>query len=105
MDKTLRDARRRGPVAPDVTSDGLVDMYDAQHGRCALSGVAMTSIWGQGPQPTNISVDRIDPDGPYTTDNIRLVCYAVNMMQRRMSDDDFLRWCAQIVRTTRAKNK
>ena len=46
--------------------------------------------------PTNLSVDRINPEGPYTRENIMLVCSTVNIMRRNMQIDEFVMWCRMI---------
>jgi hypothetical protein len=68
-----------------------------QKGVCALSGVELTKITGQGVVPTNASIDRIKAGGPYTFDNIRLVCNFVNGFKNTMPDKEFKWWCERIV--------
>lgn len=90
----LETIKRRKPV--DVTLDELDTLYNEQGGRCAVTGIAMTHQ-GDSPQ-TNISVDQIAPGEGYTKDNIRLVCAAVNFMKHRMTDEELVWWCKEIVR-------
>ena len=46
---------------------------------------------------TNISVDRISSDDGYTRNNIRLVCWWVNMAKDTLEDDEFLIKCKAVV--------
>jgi hypothetical protein len=79
-----------------ITVKFLLDLYDKQNGRCALSGVEMTRIVGQGHVTTNASIDRIRPGKPYTKKNVRLVCSFVNNFRGNTSDKDFVWWCGRI---------
>ena len=42
-------------------------------------------------RPTIPTVERIDPDGPYSDDNIRVVCLGVDALRGRGSMDDMAR--------------
>lgn len=85
---------------PGVDIDFLMRVFEEQKGFCAVSGLPMTwmheglSSNHGSRRGTNISIDRIDPDKGYTTENVRLVCDRVNKMKSNMSDGDFYFWCA-----------
>lgn len=81
----------------------ILDLYEAQEGRCALSGIEMTYICGQGRIPTNIGIDRIEHQGPYIKENIRLVCNYVNTMRLDRTDEEFMWWCRKIIATCDSK--
>ena len=80
----------------DLDIDFLCQLYENQKGLCALSDRQMTFITGQGLVTTNISIDRINPIGPYEEGNIRLVCRQANIMKQRLSDEDLADWCKDI---------
>ena len=61
-------------VAVTITSDGLMAKLRAANYRCALSGVAFRQDPFGRHGPTLPSVDRIDPEGPYSDNNTRVVC-------------------------------
>ena len=71
--KKRQAARGERGVVVTMTSDGLMAKLHAANYRCALSGVE----FGRDPfgrfGPTLPSLDRIDPDGPYSDDNTRVV--------------------------------
>ena len=81
-----------------VTPEVLHELWASQHGKCAVTGVPLTHIQGQGRNIwTNVTVDRIDCERGYELDNIRLVCRAVNYMKAAMTDEEMLKWCSLIL--------
>lgn len=92
----LIQALKRRPADDPIALDELMAMWDANEGRCALSGIKMT--WGQGRVlATSISLDRIDPDIGYAKGNVRLVCHSVNAFRGRMTDAEMLEMARAIV--------
>lgn len=77
--------------------DYVMGIYDAQEGFCALSGIKMTHISGEGRVPTNISIDRIDSNLGYIEGNIQLVCCAVNLAKSSWTEEEFIDICRKIV--------
>lgn len=67
-------------------------MWEAQGGRCALSGLPMTGVagGGRGPDLCKLSIDRVDSGRNYSRDNVQLVCLAVNMMKSTFTSEEFL---------------
>lgn len=84
-----------------LSVDFLENRFQLQAGKCALSGVEMTWKQGVGKVYTNISIDRINCGGDYSTDNIRLVCSIVNTMRNTLSDEELILWCNKICNRTR----
>lgn len=80
-----------------ITEDYVQELLEKQNGKCALSGIAMTFILGEGRVPTNISIDRKDTDLGYTKENIQLVCMAVNQMKSDMTETQLIEFCKSIV--------
>ena len=81
----------------------MMGIYDAQNGKCALSGVTMTYQRGNGNVPTNISIDRIDSNKGYIKGNVQLVCRIVNVMKNEWKQDDFIEFCKKIVEKSEEK--
>ena len=107
-----RQRRNKGVyVCPDLFGipgvDYLMELWEHQGGRCALTGVAMTWVAmpiaevraGHG-LGTSISVDRIENDKRigYRKGNLRLVCSQINHMRSALPTEDFLHWCELVVR-------
>lgn len=82
-----------------LTLQSLFDMWDNQKGLCALTGFKMTHLAKCRYLDTNISIDRIDSDGPYSKSNTRLVCFTANMLKRKLTDNQLLEWCQAIIKT------
>jgi len=81
----------------DLTIDYLDTLYYQQEGLCAITGRMMTHIVGKGKVTTNISIDRIDSDSGYSTDNVQLVCHDVNIMKSTLTMDQLYSLCEEIL--------
>lgn len=103
LPKMRRRAKERG-FGFDIDQDFLLDLLAKQQFKCAVTGLDMTLTSGQGRTPTNVSVDRINPNLGYTRDNVRLVCSVINTMRGTMSDTELAEW-AQHVITGRQEKK
>ena len=87
-----------------LSADILLSMWKEQDGKCALSGAPLThhrrNEMGSTRKilnsPTNVSVDRINPTGPYSRENTMLVCALVNFMRHNMQVDEFVMWCRMV---------
>lgn len=75
----------------------VLNLLEKQDYKCALSGVELTCIYNKGYVSTNLSIDRIDPNGPYIEENIQLVCRIVNTMKLNTTDSSLIWWCKKIV--------
>lgn len=96
--------RRRDMLADScVCTAVLEELWQEQGGKCAITGVEMTHVSGEGRVYTNVSIDRVDSTAGYTRDNIRLVCVIVNIMKHTMSDEELLEWCRLILKDKRVK--
>lgn len=83
----------------DLTPDSLLQLCKDQNMKCAITGRNLTFIAGKGRVHTNASVDRIETRGPYTIANIRIVCDYANAMRGDATDEDFLDWCEDVLKT------
>lgn len=43
------------------------------------------------------SLDKIDPFGPYTDDNVQVVCVAYNIGKNQMTDEEYIMFCKCVV--------
>jgi hypothetical protein len=87
----------------------LHDLFDNQHEKCALSGVQMTFIRKRGQReftrnPTNVSLDRIDPKRGYTKDNIQLTTSLANHAKMDSTEDVFIQMCRDVANNKKMTN-
>lgn len=77
--KLVRNAKNRGIVV-SITQGDVEELFERSGYQCELTGISfdMTKNKLYRVRPWVPSVDRIDSSRPYTTDNCRLVCAAVN---------------------------
>lgn len=71
--------------AVSITLGYLVDLFQAQNGKCAISGLQMTnkfySLYA-------VSIDRINSRQGYIIGNVQLVCSCMNLAKREHSDNE-----------------
>lgn len=98
LEKYMVTLLGRKPRKEDgLTKEVLLDLYAAQKGKCALSGVDMTFKREKGVRcPTNISVDRIEAGGKYSPDNVQLVCSALNKFRVDTPLNEYIDWCKKV---------
>jgi hypothetical protein len=97
----LKSQRLKQGIQYDLTLEDLVEIWDIQAGRCALSGVLMThqrdGKAGDGKKKEfNASIDRINPQGPYVRENVQLVANRANTMKHTLGQDMFMWWVKNI---------
>ena len=89
--------RAKSDLEWDITPEDLIELWERQQGRCAISGVHLTHhIDGSGPKEFNVSIDRISGEKGYTFNNVQLVCYRINLMKHTLSEDMFYWWVKTI---------
>lgn len=89
ISRRLNAALRRRPSDDAVTLDELMDLWEVQGGRCAVTGLSMT--WKtRSREPTSISLDRIDSSQGYTKGNVRFVCWQINAFKCQWSDEKMI---------------
>ena len=78
--RSIERAAARG-IEHRLSLAELKQMYAAAKGQCQVSGIYFNKFrpMGSTKRPWYPSVDRIDSSKPYTADNCRVVCVAVNM--------------------------
>jgi len=97
----LKSSRRKEGIKFTLTIDQAIEIWETQGGRCALSGVLLTyqrdGKDGDGKKKEfNGSIDRINPGGPYTRENVQLVAARVNTMKHTLGEDMFMWWVENI---------
>lgn len=83
----------------NLNSQDLIELLALQDYKCALSGELLTCILEKGKvSKTNASIDRINPKGLYTIDNIHLVCAVLNKLRIDTPLDEFITWCKKVAK-------
>lgn len=84
---------KRKEFTHNLTANDLYALWDLQGGLCAITGLRMTTRRKKEFFDTNASMDRIDNNQGYVVGNVRLVCYRINNMRGKLSDQEFRSWC------------
>jgi hypothetical protein len=97
--KLVKHAESRG-LRVTVTAADLWALFQAQGGKCALSGEPLTfGGWRRGVVTRgSASVDRIDSSRGYEEGNIQWVHKTLNMMKKTLPDAEFVTWCSRVAR-------
>jgi hypothetical protein len=101
LNTQLKSQRLKQGVQYDLTKEDVVDLWETQNGKCALSGVLMThqrdgTYGDRKKKEFNASIDRINPQGPYVRENVQLVANRINTMKHTLSQDMFMWWIKNI---------
>lgn len=84
----LRTLCKKGTPDTDITVEWLRELWNTQGGKCALSGLSLSTQMIEAPgDPLRVSCDQIQPAAGYYKRNVRLVCCAVNKGRRNHDDD------------------
>lgn len=81
----------------DITKQDLMDLWNKQEGKCAISKIPMTFNMDSGRNPYNVSIDQINPAQGYTKDNIQLVCTCVNQLKSDFDMSVIINICKNIL--------
>lgn len=82
----------------DLDKDFITKLLQDTGYKCQVTGETMT-LESNGYEERNLnkaSLDRVDSSKGYTRDNVRFVCWAVNMMKSNLNEDQFKFWIATI---------
>jgi hypothetical protein len=93
----IRRHKRGRKLRVEIDQHFLKKLWRRQNGQCALSGKPMRIMPGRGYKTKDApSVDRIDPNGHYTEDNVWLVTNEINFAKHQLSVEDFIALCKAV---------
>lgn len=91
----LSNAMKRNKTGSNLTLDEILDVWNSQEGKCALTGLKLeTCQWGT----LKASIDRIDSKKGYTKENIQIICATLNLMKGVLTNNEFLSWCRLVAK-------
>lgn len=91
---------RADEVDCTLDDDSIVELWGRAHGRCEVSGLPFTDERFRDARvkhPFRPSLDRIVPGGPYTLENVRLVCVCANFSMNEWGVETLLRLADAVV--------
>lgn len=96
--KANKHARsKRQNMVYEIKVQDLIDIWQKQQGRCAISGVFLTHHKdGSGSKDFNASIDRISNHQGYVRLNVQLVALRVNYIKHTLEEDMFYWWVKTI---------
>jgi hypothetical protein len=97
----LRSARNRSKKSKCLCTVAIDKILTAiEKGTCQRTGLRFDMrppITGHKNNPLAPSLDKIDPKGGYTDENIQVVCWQYNVMKHQLSDSELLSFCEAVV--------
>jgi len=101
MKSVIKNAKPRG-LSVEITESDICDALERAGGRCEVTGIAFSAteeeeVSGKRRRMWLPSLDRIDSRRGYETDNIRVVCSAVNVAMSNFGDHLFMKIAAAAV--------
>eukprot|EP00899_Mesostigma_viride_P014809 jgi/Mesvir1/23329/Mv21025-RA.1 len=95
---SARKKARRSPQSASLFVRDLVDIWDAQGGKCAITGIGMTHGPDAEVPGRSAVIDLIDPGLAISKSNVRLVCRKVKRMKGSDDVESFRTFCALVAK-------
>lgn len=100
---SVNTARYRSHTECDLTCDFMVELWQNQSGKCFYSGMTMLMPSpGEGRSMYSASIDRLNPELGYTTDNVVWACWICNAGKNQLTIEDYVKVCESVVQHHRA---
>ena len=98
--RNRRTQAKRAGIAFTITEDWVIARYHEQGKCCARTGVQFDDTYPKGKgirSPWSPSIDRIDPYGGYTPENVQIVASIYNTAKNTHTDADVMRMAFALV--------
>lgn len=99
-----KDRAKKSGLIIDFNTDFLIELWNIQKGKCAISNIDMTYIIFSGRINTNVSIDRRDSSIGYIKNNVQLVCMAINQMKSDLTQEELIYFCKNVINNYESKN-
>ena len=99
--EAARSRAKRKNIDLDIDLEFLLDLYEKQNGKCALTNIQFT--FERNPEgiknflPYNPSIDRINPQKGYTRDNVRLLLVIMNLSLNNFGEECLYEVCKAFI--------
>ena len=98
--KTKSDCKQRRNLDFTIDLDHLLELFNTQEGKCALSGWPLECTRGGNfkgnKNPRGCTIDRIDNSKGYISGNVQLACSLPNYLKGDMDLAQFRSLCRDI---------
>ena len=81
----------------NISLEFLKNLWMKQAGKCAITGLSMSHTVLSGRLKNNLSIDRINSNEGYITNNIQFVCTSVNIMKSTLTMNELKYYCNLIL--------
>ena len=95
LERTLKKTEKRARVEKvecQLTLDQLKSIYQEQDGKCAKTGITLSTNWNLGAgrkvSLRNLMIERIDPEKGYQEGNIQAVIFALPLLTEQFNSDE-----------------
>lgn len=99
---TWFEVKKRGGISRgydwNISIEDVWNLYEKQNGKCALSGIDIG--WDEKGLKATASIDRIDNNKGYLTDNVQLVHKKINMMKGKLTVEEFKQFCKLVAQNS-----
>lgn len=96
LDGAMRRALKKN-LPFDLNLEFIINLWNMQKGKCAISGIPMTYQLDRGRIYSNVSIDQINPAKGYTKNNIQLVCMSINQLKSDFDMETVFKICNSII--------
>ena len=104
--RALANSRKRAlkkGISFELDKPYIIELFNNQNGKCFYSGVKLNIVKeseNMMHDPLKMTLDCIDPSLGYTKDNVVWCAYCVNAFKQKMSIDQMVSICDQIIKTS-----
>lgn len=103
LSATKRRARKL-QLRCNLTAPFLWDLFQLQKGLCSLSGIPIVLASNRKSSSGTASLDRIDSQKGYTTNNVQWVHKDIQLMKMQLTEQKFIELCRLVANHTTANS-